>query len=169
MNLSGEHGDEYTILFLGSSLISVEIDGRMIGIAIVVRRGLASPVCVLLSCDQESKQRSPAQSPRWLVPWTAVQSSRARAPGCEESPHPPSSSAGKAFRPVRDAMCLSRGPDQHPLGGDTAALLVAAFPRALSRGQRSTALITTKSLFYKLRNALRSPLGSARGRCFGLT
>ena len=126
MNLSGEHGDEYTILFLGSSLISVEIDGRMIGIAIVVRRGLASPVCVLLSCDQESKQRSPAQSPRWLVPWTAVRSSRARAPGCEESPHPPSSSAGKALRPVRDAMCLSRGPDQHPLGGDTAALPVAA-------------------------------------------
>jgi hypothetical protein len=85
-----------------------------------------NPVCVLLSCDQESKQRSPAQSPRWLVPWTAVRSSRARALRCEQSPHPPISSAGKTVPPARADVCLSRGPDQHPLGGDTAALPVAA-------------------------------------------
>ena len=106
-------------------------------------------VRALLSCDQESKQRSPAQSPRGLVPWTAVRSSRARALRCEQSPHPPISSAGKTVPPAGADVCLSRGPDQHPLGGDTATLLVGRpgskayrgrlFPRALSRGQRSTA------------------------------
>ena len=104
------------------------------GSAIVVRSGFASRVCVSLSCDQESKQRSLPQAPGGLVPWTLrlrsgqapVRSSRARAEWCEQSTHPPISSAGKAFPSVRDDICLSRGPDQHPLGGDTAALLVAA-------------------------------------------
>ena len=91
----------------------------------LVRNGFAT-VCVLLSCDQESKQRSPAQAPRGLVPWTAVRSSRARALRYEQSTPHPFRRRAKRFHRVRDVVCFSRGPDQHPLGGDTAALPVAA-------------------------------------------
>jgi hypothetical protein len=142
--------------FCGSSCISEK--SIVDEIRNCVRSGLASPVCALLSCDQESK-RAPAgatksrfprynrlrghsgraplpRPPRGLVPWTAVRSSRAKASRCEQSTHPPISSAGDICLWVRDVIYLSRGPDQHPLGGERA---VAAFPRALSCGRRSTA------------------------------
>ena len=110
----------------------------------MVRSGFESRVCVLLSCDQESKQRSPAQAPRGLVPWTAVRSSRARALRCEQSTPHPFRRRAKRFHRVRDVVCFSRGPDQHPLGGDTAALLVAAFPQGSITWATVKGLIATR-------------------------
>ena len=88
----------------------------------MARIGFDSSVWVLLSCDQESKQRSPAptsakalagrQSPRGLVPWTLrlrsgqapERSSRARALRREKSPIRPFRRRIKLFR-QREPMC----------------------------------------------------------------
>ena len=102
--------------------------------SLVTKRVSAHPRVRRSPAPTSAKASAGRQSPRGLVPWTLrlrsgqapVRSSRTRASRCEQSTHPPISSAGKAFPSVRDDICLSRGPDQHPLGGDTAALSVAA-------------------------------------------
>ena len=46
--------------------------------------------------------------------------------GASSPPIHPFRRRARRFPRVRDVVCFSRGPDQHPLGGDTAALPVAA-------------------------------------------
>jgi hypothetical protein len=55
----------------------------------VVVEDLATPVCVLLSCDQESKQRSPAQSPRGLCPGRQYDPAEREHQGASSPPQHP--------------------------------------------------------------------------------
>ena len=116
-------------------LNSGEIDDRDTRLWFVVE----NPVCVLLSCDQESKRapagatksRSAAAGADALDPSTALRAgSRTieQDEGIEMRAVRPSTHfvGGQKRSPGERRYVFSRGPDQHPLGGDTAALPVAA-------------------------------------------
>ena len=101
--------------------------------SLVTKRVSAHPWVRRSPAPTSAKASAGRQSPRWLVPWIPRLRLRDRLSTIQQNEgievravHPSTHFVGGQSVPFGERRYLSRGPDQHPLGGDTAALLVAA-------------------------------------------